>query len=59
MKNPSSPADPDFHRRDLWDAIEAGQYPALKALAVADRVCVLQAACWPPTRKTTRTSCGQ
>ncbi|MDO1511080.1 catalase [Maribacter confluentis] len=20
-------ADPDFHRRDLWDAIEAGQYP--------------------------------
>ena len=21
-------ADPDFHRRDLWDAIEAGAYPA-------------------------------
>ncbi|WP_373073830.1 catalase, partial [Zeaxanthinibacter enoshimensis] len=20
-------ADPDFHRRDLWDAIESGQYP--------------------------------
>jgi len=20
-------ADPDFHRRDLWDAIEAGEYP--------------------------------
>ncbi|MCP9234394.1 catalase [Lewinella sp. JB7] len=20
-------ADPDFHRRDLWDAIDAGQYP--------------------------------
>lgn len=20
-------ADPDFHRKDLWDAIEAGQYP--------------------------------
>ena len=19
--------DPDFNRRDLWDAIEAGQYP--------------------------------
>ena len=22
-----SGADPDFHRRDLWEAIEAGQYP--------------------------------
>ena len=22
-----SGADPDFHRRDLWDAIEAGQFP--------------------------------
>lgn len=22
-----SGADPDFHRRDLWDAIEAGEYP--------------------------------
>ncbi len=23
-----SGADPDFHRRDLWEAIEAGEYPA-------------------------------
>ena len=22
-----SGADPDFHRRDLWEAIEAGEYP--------------------------------
>ena len=22
-----SGADPDFHRRDLWEAIEAGAYP--------------------------------
>ena len=24
-------ADPDFHRRDLWDAIEAGDYPGMGA----------------------------
>ena len=24
-------ADPDFHRRDLWDAIEAGDYPGVGA----------------------------
>ena len=22
-------ADPDFHRRDLWEAIEAGAYPSM------------------------------
>ena len=24
-------ADPDFHRRDLWEAIEAGAYPGVRA----------------------------
>ena len=26
-----SGADPDFHRRDLWEAIEAGAYPGVRA----------------------------
>ena len=26
-----SGADPDFHRRDLWEAIEAGEYPGVGA----------------------------
>ena len=30
-----SGADPDFHRRDLWEAIEAGAYPEYE-LAVQD-----------------------
>ena len=32
-RRPSSPAgvDPDFHRRDLYDAIEAGAFPAVGA----------------------------
>ena len=30
-------ADPDFHRRDLWDAIQGGNYPGMGAAAAVVR----------------------
>ena len=32
-----SGVDPDFHRRDLWNAIERGEYPRVRARPAADR----------------------
>ena len=56
-----SGADPDFHRRDLWEAIEAGAYPEWE-LAVqvfterdADEVQLRRARCRP--RSCPRSSC--
>src|SRR5678815_6063300 len=29
-------ADPDFHRRDLWEAIEAGAFPELSLIHISE-----------------------
>ena len=53
--------DPDFHRRDLADAIEAGAYPEWE-LGVQvfpdteDRNCSRESTCWTPPSSCPRSS---